>query len=132
MFQNHLLTKSYYSSVVIAPYTAVKLDPANNEYVLPATSATDLVIGVTNELGFTATDVSRGSNVDVVLVGIAQVAAGSAIATPGTRVTINASGQVIAAAPAAGANVQLLGVTLLPASSGDVIPVLLHLSVVQG
>lgn len=132
MYRNHGIVKSFYSNSVIAPFTAVKLDPSNIDYVLPATSATDLIIGVTNELGFGASDVTYGNNVDVVLTGIAEVSAGAAIATPGTRVTINASGQAIAAAPAAGSNVQLLGITLRTAASGDVIPVLLAQSVMQG
>lgn len=132
MYHNHGLVKSFYSTVAIAAFTAVKLDPANIDYVLPATSATDLVIGTVNELGYSANDVTLGNSLDVVLIGIAQAVAGAAIAVPGTRCTINASGQVIAAAPAAGSNVQILGITLRPAAAGDVIPLLLKQSVMQG
>ena len=132
MYQKHLLNKSYYSNYVIPPYTAVKFDTSQAaDYVMPAVAATDLIIGVVNELGFTALDVTNGSNVDVVLDGIVQLSIGAAV-IEGQRLTINASGQGILAAPAAGANAQVIGIALSSGSTSDVIPVLLRQSVMQG
>ena len=132
MYQKHLLNKSFFSNYVIPPYTAFKFDTAQAaDYIMPVTAATDLVIGVINELGFTANDVTKGSNADGVLVGIAQLSIGATV-IQGQRLMSNATGQGIPAAAAAGSNVQIIGIALQAGNAGDVIPALLQLSVMQG
>jgi len=86
---------------------------------------------VTNEMGITANDIAKGSLVDVVLGEIAQVKLGGTV-TQGQRLTSNATGNAIAAAPAAGANASIIGIAFKSGVTGDVIPVLVEQSVMQG
>lgn len=130
MWGNPGLTKSLYSTNPISPYTIVKFDTVENT-VITATAATDLSIGVTNEIGFSATDVTNGAMVDVIMDEVAQVSLGGAV-TRGQKLTSNASGQAVVAAPAAGANVQIIGFALKSGVAGDIIPIYLIQSVMQG
>jgi Uncharacterized conserved protein (DUF2190) len=131
MYNNAGLIKSFTPTAAIVPFSAVKFGADDNTIAL-ATTATDLVIGFTNEIEVVADDIAKGNLVDVVIDGIAEGRAGAAIVR-GSRLTIDATGRVIAAAPAAGANVQIIGIALKSAASADEqIPVLLQRSVMQG
>ena len=131
MYNNTGLIKSFAPTAATAPFSAVKFGADDNTIAL-ATAATDLVIGFTNEIEITADDVTKGSLVDVVLTDIAEARAGAVI-TRGSRLTVDSTGRVIVAAPATGANAQIIGVAMKSASSADeIIPVLISRSVMQG
>lgn len=130
MYKNNGIVKSFYGSAAILPYTIVKFGAADDT-VSPAAAATDLVFGIANEIGLTATDVTNGNMVDIVVDGIGEVVLGAAV-TRGQKLTSDANGKATPAAPAAGANNQLIGVALKSGASGDVIPVLVEQSVMQG
>ena len=131
MYKTPLLIKSFFAAAVILPNTAVKFDTADG-WVVQATASTDLVIGYADELGFNAADVLvAGRRVNITIDGVAEVIAGGII-TAGQRLTTGALGAAFVAAPAAGVNAQITGFALASAVAGDIIPVLLSPSVMQG
>lgn len=130
MYKNAGIIKSFLGSVAIAAYTIVKFGAADDT-VSPSAAATDLHLGIANELGLSATDVTNGSMVDITIDGIAELKLGGVV-TRGQKLTSDASGQGVAAAPAAGSNVQIIAVALRSGVAGDVIPVLVEQSVMQG
>ncbi|MQT13648.1 gp53 minor capsid family protein [Segnochrobactrum spirostomi] len=96
--------------------------------VVPATAATDEIIGVTDA----PNGVDAGGPVDVVLFGIASVEAGGAV-TRGAWLTAAADGKAVAAAPAAGANaIAAARAVFEAASSGDFSDVFVHPTRIQG
>jgi hypothetical protein len=122
---NPLLLKSFTAAAVIAPYRIVKFSALDT--VTPATAATDSLIGVNSDL-----TPAIGERCDTVMLGIAFIEAGAAIAQ-GAMVTADAVGRAVTAAPAAGVNNRVAGVALEAASAaGDVIRVLLEPGVMQG
>jgi len=130
MYKNQALIKSFLGSAAMLPYTVVKFG-ADDNTVSPATAVGDLLIGVINEIGHTAADVTNGSLCSITVSGIAELKLGGTV-TRGQRLTINASGQGVNAAPAAGSNNQIIGLALKSGVAGDIIPVLLSPSVMQG
>jgi len=123
---NILLSKNFQAAAAIAAYTLVKHAAADDQ-VQAAAAATDLVIGATQDVA-----PALGERVDVAVVGVAYIAAGAAI-TRGARLMSDASGRVITAAAAAGANVNTVGVALESATgASDVIRVLLNPGTFQG
>ena len=89
----HLLTKSYDATGAIAPRRIVKLSGAGQ--AAHATSATDALLGLADELGAT-----KGARVDVHLAGIAPVEAGG-VFSAGAWLTADADARAVAAAPPA-------------------------------
>ncbi len=131
MYNNTGLIKSFTPTAAIVPFSAVKFGADDNTITL-ATAAADLAIGFTNEIEVVADDIVKGNLVDVVIDGIAEARAGAAI-TRGSRLTVDSTGRVITATPAAGVNVQIIGIALKSAASADEqIPVLLQRSIMQG
>jgi hypothetical protein len=113
---NPILQKSYVAGSAISPFRLVKLG-ADDVTVLPSAAATDLLIGVCNEVG-----PALGERCDLVMVGIAFVEAGAAI-TRGSAMTSDASGRGIATTTAGNA---VIGRALeAAAAAGDIIRVLL-------
>jgi len=131
MYKNPGIVKSFYGSAAIGANLIVKFGAADDT-VSPAAAATDLLLGITNEMALAALDVTNGNTVDVTLCGVEQLKLGAAAVTRGQKLTSNASGQGITAAPAAGSNVQVIGIALKSGAAGDVIPVLIAPSVMQG
>ena len=131
MYKNPGIVKSFYGSGAIGVNLIVKFG-ADDNTVSPAAAATDLLLGITNEIALSALDVTNGNMLDVTLGGVEQLKLGAAAVTRGQKLTSNASGQGIAAAPAAGSNVQVIGIALKSGAAGDVIPVLIMPSVMQG
>jgi predicted RecA/RadA family phage recombinase len=130
-WHNRDITKAYNASGVIAAYTVVKFG-ANDTTVSPAAAVSDLLFGVANELGISAADATAGATIDVIIDGVAEALAGAAI-TRGSRLTVDANGRVVAAAPAAGTNNQIIGIALKSAgAANDVIPILIAPGTVQG
>jgi hypothetical protein len=123
---NPVLIKNFIADAAIPAYSLVKFGTSDKN-VTGATAATDLVIGITGEL-----PAALGERVDVTLIGIGFVVAGAATAR-GAKLTSDASSRAITAAPAAGSNVQVVGVGLeAAAAAGDVIRALISQSVMQG
>jgi hypothetical protein len=120
-----VLTKSFKAGGTIAARTLVKFG-ADDQTVVAAAAVGDLILGVTTDLPVVA-----GETVDVILVGIGEAIAGGTI-TRGALLTSNATGQVVAAAPAAGANNRIAGVAIASAAANDIIAVLITQASLQG
>jgi hypothetical protein len=119
------LIKTYDASGAINPYTVVKFTSTDFQ-VTQAAAVTDALAGVTTEVA--AADQER---VDVIHDGICYVSAGGTIAA-GDSLTVNASGQAVTAAPAAGVNNHCFGRARQSAVAGDVFEVILDFFVLQG
>ncbi|MDF1583889.1 MAG: DUF2190 family protein [Methyloprofundus sp.] len=122
MYSNKALCKAFLATTAILPHMIVKFGAADNT-VSTAIAATDLLIGVSDELGISALDVTEGATVDVVLSGIAEVKLAGTVVR-GAKLTSNASGQAVTAV----ATNQVLGVAMMSGVAGDVVPVLLNQS----
>lgn len=122
---NNGLTKSYLTEGAISGNRIVRAG-ANDYGVLQASAVSDLFIGISTEI-----DSVSGERIDVVHEGIADLKLGGTVAR-GAFLTTDASGQGVAAAPAAGVNNQIIGKALISGVSGDVIPVLITPCMLQG
>lgn len=120
-----MLLKNFVAEAAITAYRQVKFG-ASSGAVLQATAATDMVIGVCNEVA-----PALGERCDIVLVGIAYIEAGATI-TRGALVTSDSVGRAVTPAPAAGTNNRYTGIALDSAVIGDIIPVLLTPGMMQG
>lgn len=128
---NPILIKNYDATAAVNPYRFVK--PGANDYeVIQAAAATDLIIGATMELGVSANDITKGkTRLDVMHIGIAEIELGGNV-TRGQKLTSDANGKGVAAAPGAGTNNSIGGTALVSGVSGDIIPVLLTIGSLQG
>ncbi len=113
------------TAAVSTAYTIAKFG-ADGDSMSVSAAATDLHVGV-----FQHTTPNAGDEVRVMLQGITRIKLGG-IVSRGTALTSDASGQAIAAAPATGSNVRIIGIALASGVSGDIIPTLLAPSVMQG
>ena len=129
---NRDIVKAFKASGAILPYKIVKFAGTDDFTVATAAAVSDLIIGVSNELGIAAADATAGSTLDCILVGIAELSLGTGGATRGQPLTSDASGNGVTAAPSAGVNNRLIGYALKSGASGDVIPVLLSSGYIQG
>jgi hypothetical protein len=118
------LAKNYATGAAVAGRRVVKFSA--DLTVVQAAAATDLSIGVSDRLG-----AASGERCDVYREGIVEVDAGGTV-TRGKKVTSDADGKVVDAAPGAGANVQIIGVAEISGVSGDIVAILLAPSVMQG
>ena len=119
------MAKAFLAEAAVTKRRIVKFGAADNAVVMAAAAA-DTSFGVSTEI-----DAAIGQTVDIVLSDIADVEFGGTV-TRGAKLTSDATGRAIAAAPAAGANVQIIGIALVSAVAGDVGPVLIKQSVMQG
>ena len=104
--------------------TIVKLSASAT--VITCAAATDQPIGVAEF------DTPIGLPVGVIVDGVAKVTAGAAFPA-GARLTADASGRAVAAAPAAGTNNGIIGIAYQAAGAlGDQVDVLIAPSVFQG
>lgn len=124
--KNEGLDKNYNADAAIAAYRIVKFGAADGN-VAQAAAATDLLIGTTGRVTATAI----GERVDVGRSGIREVEYGGAV-TRGAKLTADALGRAVAAAPAAGANAQIIGVAEVSGVLGDIGSMLISISVMQG
>jgi hypothetical protein len=99
---------------------------ASDDNVVQASAVTSQMIGVVEGVA-----PALGERCDVVMTGIADVQIGGTV-TRGAYLTSNATGQGVAAAPAAGTNNNVIGMALQSGVSGDIIPVLVAPSRIQG
>ena len=122
---NVLLIKAGIAASLISPYRIVKFDAADATYVQTAAAA-DLSVGVCESVG-----PAKGEPVDVIKAGIADVEYGGTV-TRGQPLTSDAQGRAVAAAPAAGSNVRIIGFAEVSGVSGDIGAVLISPCVMQG
>lgn len=117
--------KNYESEGAIGAYRFAKPGTADTK-VAETSAATDLIIGITTEL-----DVIDGEPVDVVHDGVHQLKLGGNV-TRGQKLTSDADGKGIAAAPANDTNMSVGAVALASGVADDVIPVIITISQIQG
>lgn len=111
--RNEGLQKTLIAAAAVAKNRIVKFDTTDTT-VVQAAAATDLLIGVSDNLG-----ASSGEPFDVIVDGIALVEYGGTV-TRGQWLTADAQGRAVAAAPAAGANAEVIGRAMLSGVSGDI------------
>ncbi|AKH37294.1 MULTISPECIES: DUF2190 family protein [Nitrosomonas] len=122
---NTLLNKNYTAGGAINPYRIVK--PGSNDgEVVQAAAATDSLMGVCESVG-----PASGERCDIVKSGIADLEF-AGVVTRGGPVTSDADGKGVAAAPAAGANVRIIGFAEVTTAPGDIAPVLIAPGTMQG
>ena len=122
---NPLFTKNFIAGAAITKYRIVKFC-TDDDHVIQASSASDSIIGVSDSLG-----AGTGERVDVVLSGIAEIELGGSV-NRGTVVTADASGRAVQCSPSTGVNQRLIGISMVGGTTGDIAPVLIALSVMQG
>lgn len=118
-FRSHLAESAVAKCLIVKP-------GSTDMSVVPATAATDLLIGTADE-----TNTAVGDMVDVAIGDIAYVLLGGTV-TRGQPITSNASGQGVVAAPAAGVNNRIIGFAEVSGVSGDVITYRVAPGVIQG
>ena len=123
---NRDLIKSYAAEGAILPCRIVK-PGANDLGVLQSSAVADKLLGVT----VPNITVATGDTVDVMVDGICDLQLGATV-TRGDQLTSDANGQGVTAAPAAGVNNRVIGIAIVSGVSGDIIPVLLSVSTLQG
>lgn len=105
---------NFNAGAAVAPYRIVKFG-AGDKLAVQASAATDLSIGVSDQLGAVAV----GDPMDVIRSGIAEVEYGGNV-TRGQPLTSDADGKAVAAAPATGASVRIIGYAEVSGVSGDI------------
>jgi hypothetical protein len=120
------LTKTFIAGAAITRRRIIKFDNVDGQ-VLQAAAATDASFGVSDM----SADCVTGDRVEVRLTNVAEIDVGGAI-TRGAPITSDASGKAVAAAPAAGANVRIIGFALATYASGDIGDFFLNPGVMQG
>jgi hypothetical protein len=127
MSQTPILIRNFVAgSGGVAERQIVRLGAADGE-VVATTAVTDTPIGVSVQPGTAA----QGHRVDVAIAGVVEVTAGGSISR-GDYLTTNGSGLAVAAAPASGVNNGIVGIALMSAAPGDIIPALLAQGRIQG
>lgn len=122
---NPLLHKNFTAGAAIAPYRICQFSAADT--VIQAAAATNNLIGVNDDVAPVS-----GERTDIIMAGIALIEAGAAFAIT-ARITSDATGRAVAAAPAAGVNNNCIGFPLEPAvAAGDLIRVLIAPHSFQG
>lgn len=99
---------------------------ATDGSVKQAAAATDLIIGVTEGFAYAVAD-----RVDIVRSGPAEIEYGGAV-TRGQPLTSDAVGRAVAAAPAAGNNVRIIGYAEVSGVLGDIGSVYVGAEMIQG
>jgi Uncharacterized conserved protein (DUF2190) len=113
------------TAAIAAAFTIAKFG-ADDDTMSLAGAATDMLAGV-----FQHSTANPGDEVRVMLDGITKIKLGGTV-TRGQPLTSDATGQGIAAAPAAGTNARIIGIAMASGVSLDVITMLISPSVMQG
>ncbi|MCD7099113.1 hypothetical protein [Stenotrophomonas sp. MMGLT7] len=119
------LTNAFLAGAAIAARRITKHGAADGE-ALQAAAATDALNGISTDIPTAA-----GMTVDVTRSGLAAVEYGGAVAA-GQPLTADAQGRAVAAAPAAGANVRIIGFAEVSGVLGDIGSVWIAPGVIQG
>lgn len=122
--RNEGLAKTLIAGAAVAARRIVKFGSGDTA-VIQAAAATDLSIGV-SDLGAASAEYC-----DVIIDGIALVEYGGNV-TRGDKLTADADGKAVTAAPAAGVNAQIIGIAMLSGVSGDIGSARIAPSVMQG
>lgn len=117
--------KSYKAEAAVEGNRIVKFGAADNQ-VVKAAAVGDSLLGVSENV-----DTAINEQCDVVLVGIADVRCGGAVAR-GDWLTSDANGKAVVPAPAAGVNNNVIGRALAAGVLDDIVPVLLSQNRIQG
>lgn len=117
--------KQYVAETAVGANLIVK-PGSTDDYVAQGAAATDYLMGVSAQVTGSA-----GERVDIIKEGIADVVYGGTI-TRGQPLTTDANGKAVAAAPAAGSNVRIIGFAEVSGVSGDIGSVLIGPGVMQG
>lgn len=143
--RNELFNKTFTANGTISNARIVKFDSADN-LVVQAAAATDLSFGISKvpqssrqrivQTGSTPPAVpvvtaAAGDRIDIVLLGIAEVEYGGNV-TRGAKLTADAQGRAVTAAPATGVNNHIIGIAGMSGVSGDIGTVIITPSVMQG
>ena len=120
------LSKSVKSTAAIAVANTIAKFGADDDTMSIAAAVTDNMVGIFQHITSAA-----GKQVEVMLTGISDLKIAGTV-TRGDLITSNASGQGVTAAPAAGVNNNVVGTAMRSGVTGDVIPVLLGPSQIQG
>lgn len=123
---NPTLIKEGTAEAAVTKYRIVKFGATDGGYVQSA-AAGDFHAGVYGE-NF---DVANGERLGVIKQGIADVEYGGAV-TRGAPLTSDANGKAVVAAPAAGANVRIIGFAEVSGVAGDIGPVWVEPGLMQG
>lgn len=123
---NPTFIKAMNAEAAVLPFRIVKIGAADGG-VIQGAAAADILLGVSDELG----QATVGDRVDVYLNGIADVTYGGTVAR-GARLTTDATGRAVAAAPAAGTNNGIIGIALVSGVIGDIGSVQIAQSTLQG
>ncbi|KKC27435.1 capsid cement protein [Sphingomonas sp. SRS2] len=118
-------TKGFKAGGAIGARLFIKFGSADDSVVQGA-AATDLLIGVSTDIS-----ADSGEPVDVHTDGIREIIYGGNV-TRGAKLTSDASGKAITAAPAQGVNNQIGGIAMVSGVSGDIGLVKIAPSTMQG
>lgn len=121
-----LLEKSAKCTAAIATAFLIAKPGANDDTFAQATASTEPLVGV-----FQHTTGAAGDEVRVALSGITNIKLGGTV-TRGDKLTSDANGKAVAAAPAAGVNANYVGIALASGVVDDIIPMLLRQGTFQG
>jgi len=106
-------TKNFKAEAAVPRRRIVKFG-ADEGSILVGAAAGDKIFGISSEI-----DAAIGERCDVHLAGLAEAVFGGAVG-PGDFVTSDAEGRAIAAAPAAGANANIIGQAMTGGVQGDI------------
>lgn len=124
--QTTIMEKSAKCTAAVAAWTIGKFGADDDTMSTATTPASDSLLGIFQH----ATTVAN-EEVRLMHQGISRLKLGGTV-TRGQKITCDGSGQGIASAPSAGANVHVIGIALASGVSGDIIPCLIAPSVMQG
>jgi hypothetical protein len=125
------MCKTYTAEGAIGKYLIVKFG-ANDGGALQATASSEKFLGISRDLSVTAANITAGEDrIDVVRDGITPVILGGTV-TRGDRLTADANGKAITAAPGAGVNMETVGTAEISGVAGDIIDCFVNPTRIQG
>ena len=123
---NPTLKKNFLAEAAVVKHRIVKFG-ADDDHVLQGAAVGDFIFGVSDLVAAAAAE----ERMDVIVAGIADIEFGGTIVRGG-RVTTDATGRAVAAAPAVGVNNRIIGFAWVSGVIGDIAPVLLAPGEIQG
>lgn len=121
-----LLEKTFKCTAAIATAFLIVKFGADDDTVSQATASTEDLVGVVQH-----TTAAAGDECRVMKAGITKVKLGGTV-TRGAKLTADANGKAVAAAPGAGVNANIIGIAEASGVADDLIPMLLAPGRVQG
>ena len=118
-FKQYIAESAVGANLIIKP-------GSTDDFVAQGAAATDLLMGVSGNIPAAA-----GERIDIAKEGILDIVFGGTV-TRGQPITSDASGRAVAAAPAAGSNVRIVGFAEVSGVLGDIGGVFLSPGIMQG